>query len=154
MPKEALVAQSVVMLVWVGMVVWQRYHRTLKKGWQAWRGKPKRAWTLRDRAPNDCQDCRLAEAEAGPRRSQARRPWSEVKSRRGRPKTHDSSGQACMNPRCEYYQDTDPDFHALGGMDSGTPVKRSINGNAEHVSANIQRDWARRCIGSRQPVSG
>jgi hypothetical protein len=26
---------------------------------------------------------------------------------------HDSSGQACMNLRCEYYKDTDPDYHAL-----------------------------------------
>ena len=31
MQKEALVAQSVVILGLVGIVVWQRYHRTLKK---------------------------------------------------------------------------------------------------------------------------
>jgi transposase-like protein/IS1 family transposase len=40
------------------------------------------------------------------------RRWSEDKSRRGRPKAHDSRGQACMNPFCEYYKDTDPDVHA------------------------------------------
>jgi hypothetical protein len=28
-------------------------------------------------------------------------------------KRMNSSGQACMNPRCEYYKDTDADFHAL-----------------------------------------
>jgi hypothetical protein len=42
MQKEALVAQSMVMLVMVGMMVWQRYRRTFKKWWQAWRAKPKR----------------------------------------------------------------------------------------------------------------
>jgi hypothetical protein len=83
MQKEALVAQSMVMLVMVGMMVWQRYRRTIKKWWQAWRAKPKRPWTLHAREPNDCQDCRLASAEVGPGRSQARRRWSEVKSRRG-----------------------------------------------------------------------
>jgi transposase-like protein len=113
MQKEALLAEGGVMLLLIGMVLWQRYQRTVHTGWKAWRAKPKRQWMLRDREPNDCQECRLAETEAGPGRSQARRPWSEVKSRRGRPKTHDSSGQACMNPRCEYYKDTDPDFHAL-----------------------------------------
>jgi hypothetical protein len=65
MQKEALAAQSVVILVLLGMVVWQRYHRTVKKWWQAGRAKPKRAWTLRDREPNDCQDCRLAGGGAG-----------------------------------------------------------------------------------------
>jgi transposase-like protein/IS1 family transposase len=113
MQEEALVAQSMVILVLAGIVVWQRYRRTFKKWWQAWRAKPKRSWTLQARTPADCQDCRLAAAEAGPERSQARRPWSEVKSRCGRPKMHDSSGQACMNGRCRYYKDTDPDFHAL-----------------------------------------
>jgi hypothetical protein len=113
MPKEALVAQSVVTLVLLGMVVWQRYQRALKKWWQAWRAKPKRHWTLRDREPGDCLDCRLVGAEIGLGRSQARRRWSEVKSRRGRPKAYDSSGQACMNQGCEYYRDPDADFHAL-----------------------------------------
>jgi hypothetical protein len=113
MPKEALVAQTVVILVLLGMVVWQRHRRTLKQWWQARRAKPNRAWRPRDREPSDCQECRLAGAEAGPGGSQARRLWSEVKSRRGRPKTCDSSGHACMNRGCEYYRDTDADFHAL-----------------------------------------
>ncbi|HEX9413765.1 MAG TPA: hypothetical protein VF916_09715 [Ktedonobacterales bacterium] len=41
------------------------------------------------------------------------RSWSEVKSRRGRPKEHDTDGQACMEPSCEYYKDTDGTHHAL-----------------------------------------
>jgi transposase-like protein len=113
MQKVMFVMESVVIVLLLSMLVWQRYQRTLKRWWNTWRAKPKRAWTLRAREPNDCQDCRLAAGEVGPGRSQARRPWSAVKSRCGRPKTHDSSGQACMNPFCEYYWDTDPEFHAL-----------------------------------------
>jgi transposase-like protein/IS1 family transposase len=113
MQKEVLVAQSMMILVLMGVVVWQRYRRTLKKWWQAWRAKSKRRWSLHAREPNDCQDCRLASAEAGPERSQARRRWSEVKSRRGRPKMYDSDGNACMRRGCEYYKDTDATYHAL-----------------------------------------
>jgi IS1 family transposase len=113
MQKVALLIESIIILVLWGMAVWQRYQRTVKRWWQTWRAKPKRPWRLRPRTPDDCQDCRLAEAEVGPSRSQGRHRWSEEKSRRGRPKEHDSSGQACMNGLCRFYKDTDPDFHAL-----------------------------------------
>jgi IS1 family transposase/transposase-like protein len=113
MQKVVMVMESMVIVLLLSMLLWQRHQRTFKRWWKRWRAKPKRPWTLRAREPNDCQDCRLAAAEVGPERSQARRPWSEVKSRRGRPKTHDSRGQACMNPYCPYYKDTDPAFHAL-----------------------------------------
>jgi hypothetical protein len=78
-----------------------------------WRAKPKRKWTLRPRTPDDCLDCRLAHTEHGPSRAQGPRPWCEVKSKRGRPKQHDSHGQACMDTRCEYYKVTDAAIHAL-----------------------------------------
>ena len=66
MQEEALVAQSMVILVLVGMVVWQRYQRRIKGWWTTWRPKPKRSWTLQARTPEDCQDCQLAAAEGGP----------------------------------------------------------------------------------------
>ena len=113
MQKEALLAESVVILLLLGLVLWQRYQRTLKKWWKTWWAKPKRAWTLQPRPPDDCPDCRRERGAHEPGRTRARRPWGEVKSPRGRPKTHDSSGQACMTPYCVYYKDTDPDFHAL-----------------------------------------
>jgi len=113
--KAALLSESITILVLLGMVVWHRYQRTLKRWWKNWRAKPKRAWSLRPRTPDDCQDWRLASAETGPSRSQGRHRWSEEKSRRGRPKAHDSSGQACMNGLCRFYKDTDPDFHAVRG---------------------------------------
>ncbi len=83
MQKAALLIESIMILVLVGMVVWQRYQRTLKRWWKAWRAKPKRPWSLQPRTPNDCQDCRLAAAEAGPSRSQERRRWSEVEEPAG-----------------------------------------------------------------------
>ena len=40
-------------------------------------------------------------------------PWPERKSRRGRPKTVDTSGHACINPLCAYFAIADPAIHAL-----------------------------------------
>ncbi len=39
--------------------------------------------------------------------------WSSRKSKRGRPKTVESDGYACMNPACPYYRVTDGCVHAL-----------------------------------------
>jgi hypothetical protein len=57
--KAALLIESVMMVVLLSMVVWQRYQRTLKRWWTNWRAKPKRPWSLRPRTPDDCQDCRM-----------------------------------------------------------------------------------------------
>jgi hypothetical protein len=43
------------------------------------------------------------------------RLWSEIKSRRGRPKHIDASGHACPNPDCDYRLITDANLHALVG---------------------------------------
>jgi hypothetical protein len=57
MQKGALLVESGLILVVVGMVLWQRYQRTLKTWWKNWRAKPKRPWTLQPRTPDDCQAC-------------------------------------------------------------------------------------------------
>jgi IS1 family transposase len=111
--KEVLIAESVLLIWLIGLVLWQRHKRELKRWWNALWAKPKRKWTLRPRIPDDCLDCRLATAEHGPSRAQGPRSWIEVKSQRGRPKQHDSSGHACMNTACEYYKVTDAALHAL-----------------------------------------
>jgi IS1 family transposase len=113
MQEEVLIAESLLIVGLVGLVIWQRRKRELKRWWQAWRAKPKRKWRLRPRTPEDCVDCRLAVAEQGPKRTASPRPWREVKSKQGRPKAHDSQGYACMNPWCEYYKVTDARLHAL-----------------------------------------
>jgi hypothetical protein len=65
MQKEALLAESVVILWLLGLVLWQRYQRTLKKWWKTWWAKPKRAWTLQPRPPDDCPDCRRERGGSG-----------------------------------------------------------------------------------------
>ena len=44
MQKVAVVAQSMVILVLLGVVMWQRHQLTLKEWWQTWRAKLKRLW--------------------------------------------------------------------------------------------------------------
>jgi len=113
MQKTVLIVESGVLLLVLGMAVWERTQRTIRSWWKAWHAKSKRERHLHTGNPRDCQDCRLAGAEQGPERTKAHRAWSEVKSRRGRPKKHDSSGQACMDPCCVYSKDTDANSHAL-----------------------------------------
>ncbi len=113
MQEAAIAIESIVILVILGLVLWERKGRTFKRWWKAWRAKPKWERQLQARTLEGCQDCRLADREHMPERTKARQPWREVKSRRGRPKTHDSNGQACMEPTCVYYKDTDADYHAL-----------------------------------------
>ena len=42
-------------------------------------------------------------------------PWSEVKIRREAPKRISTEGFACPNPQCQYFGNTDAQFHALVG---------------------------------------
>ena len=102
-----------VLLVVMIVGLWESYLEVLQSQWQAAMPKTKRGWNLKARTPHDCQDCRLAPWEVLPDGRRTARPWGEVKSRRGRPKTHETDGQACLNPACEYYKDTDGTHHAL-----------------------------------------
>jgi len=43
------------------------------------------------------------------------RPWGKVKSRRGAPKRIPTSGFACPNQQCVYFDITDAHIHALVG---------------------------------------
>lgn len=113
MQKTVLMLESVLLVVVLVTVVWQSKRREIKRWWKGWRAKAKRTRELKPRSPEDCQDCRLAKTEQGPERVRTGQPWGEVKSRRGRPKIHDSDGQACMKPGCVYYKETDAAYHAL-----------------------------------------
>jgi IS1 family transposase/transposase-like protein len=114
MQEALIVVESVVLTVVVGLLL----KGPAKRRWQRWqegrRGKPKkRPYTLRPRTPKDCLDCRVEAQLKLPEVTRATQAWSEVKSPRGRPKTYDSDGQACMNRACRYYRDTDGLHHAL-----------------------------------------
>jgi len=75
------------------------------------------ARALRPRTPEDCPECQAASqgAEEGNTVRPVVRPWSEVKSRRGRKKGLDTAGHACWNRACVYYGITDAKVHALTG---------------------------------------
>ncbi|MEL6269327.1 MAG: hypothetical protein AAFV33_16250 [Chloroflexota bacterium] len=76
--------------------------------------KPKKKRNLKPKSPKDCPYCQSEHLggcvypEIG-----GVRPWQEVKSKRGRPKTYSSEGYACVNEACDYYQITAETIHAL-----------------------------------------
>src|SRR5215471_4864433 len=105
------VGSLVLVLLW--LYIWEAVIRVLISKWRARRRGPQRVWNLKPRTPEDCPTCRLEKRWVVAENPRTARPWSEVKSRRGRPKTHDTDGQACMEPSCEYYKDTDGTHHAL-----------------------------------------
>src|SRR5438477_10879954 len=89
------------LLVWL---VWQR--------WLTWHSDDKRIVTAPTRSqarqhhaqsPRDCPACQVAEGTGSIDAKRVVEPWSTQKSRRGRPKTVDTEGHSCPNPRCVYY---------------------------------------------------
>src|SRR5262249_42434286 len=111
MQKLVLTIECLLLLVWIGIgwsCLW-----TLSRHWKKERQSTKREWKLKPRTPEGWPRCQLEKQWVVREHTRTARPWSEVKSRRGRPKIHDTDGQACMNPRCEYYKDTDGTHHAL-----------------------------------------
>ncbi|MDQ5852037.1 MAG: hypothetical protein M3380_08200, partial [Chloroflexota bacterium] len=116
----ALIVALLLCMLW-GMVVWdRRYHAQLDNS----SATAIRQRLLKPRTPDACPACRRqpvrpARAPAPP---PAVRPWSELKSPRGRPKRSATDGFACPNPACPYYRITDAAVHALVG--DGTHGKR------------------------------
>ena len=100
-------------LIVLGLIWWLLYHHQLCEGYVIERGAPRRQWRLRPRSPKDCPQCHCTHADS--RDCPAIKPWSQVKSRRGRPKELDSEGYACPNQHCAYHGVTDQSIHALVG---------------------------------------
>ncbi len=97
------------------VVVWYRPNidlRTVKEegkkvsgGWRRWKAK----------TPKDCPACQSGmQLTIRPIRREVK-PWGERKSGRGRKKTIQTEGHACLNSRCEYYGIRDEQVHALVG---------------------------------------
>ncbi len=81
-------------------------------------------WTLKPKSPSDCPLCREGSTHLPDHPGQEIVPWSKRKSRRGRPKTVNSSGHACLNPRCHYFAVADQETHAL--VSNGKRGKQKI----------------------------
>ena len=106
-----MVEGLILLLLWA--LIGEYYLKALYSRWTDRPQRKKGEWKLKPRTPEDCPWCRLEHRLGVLDTSRTARPWHAVKSRRGRPKTHDTDGYACMNPGCEYYKDTDGTHHGL-----------------------------------------
>lgn len=72
-----------------------------------------RKWKAK--TPHDCPACQAGlSLTIRPIRREAN-PWHECKCSRGRKKTIQTQGYACLNPACDYHGITDASVHALVG---------------------------------------
>jgi hypothetical protein len=109
----SLIIALLLCVLWV-IVLWaRRHHAQLDRASAA----AIRQRLLKPRTPDDCPACRHhpGRPPAAPAPPPAVRPWSDVKSRRGRPKQRATDGFACPNPACAYYRITHAAVHALVG---------------------------------------
>lgn len=70
---------------------------------------------LRPRTADDCPQCRPTANAPAPGTNQAVIPYARLKSSRGRKKSIDTAGYACPHPDCRYFNNHDPQVHALVG---------------------------------------
>ncbi len=70
---------------------------------------------LKPRTPDDCPACRVTPQPHFLPASTQLKPYSQVKSLRGRKKRIATAGYACPNSDCLYYGITDEQIHALVG---------------------------------------
>ncbi len=105
-----------VALVVMGNVLfylWLRYRKRLQRWWKALHTQRRGPRELKPRAPEDCPKCSELLCRLPRRAYPEVIPWSEFRSPRGRKKTIDTSGHACLNLDCHYFGVTDADIHAL-----------------------------------------
>jgi len=112
------VSQVLVILFIIAVVggLWLLEGEGLRRLWIAYREKHRQTRgprTLRARTPADCERCQGENEVEAATAGQAVRAWRATKGRAGRPKTSESSGLSCPNPRCAYYQETDANRHAV-----------------------------------------
>ncbi len=113
---------SFLMLVWLC----QFWKLCQSKGWKIEPAKKVRQ--LRARTPDDCPYCRQKHASRCERVvRELPRPWSEVKSRRGRKKQIMTEGHACRNRECVYRGIRNQNLHALIGYGSHGKCMRCLH---------------------------
>src|SRR5258708_18865184 len=103
------------LVVIVFILLWAKRHSPRLVSHQ---GRPKASpRPLKPRTPDDCprEACCRAIHPSLPPASTLLKPYSQVKSPRGRKKRIVTAGYACPNPECLYYGITDDHIHALVG---------------------------------------
>jgi IS1 family transposase/transposase-like protein len=109
---EHILVMLLVYVLW--RVLWQRHQQATKK--RKKKGK-RRQW--QPKSPKDCPVCQEGVKLSLFRVQRSVKPWSQVKSRRGRKKTIPTQGYACPNPACDYAGIVDAEVHALVGNGKG-----------------------------------
>jgi IS1 family transposase/transposase-like protein len=94
-------------------VLWKQHRRRLEKLWKKVKKGPPRRW--RPKSPKDCPACQSGVSLSLPRIRRDVKPWSQIKSTRGRKKTIKTQGFACPNVDCAYFGNRDATLHALVG---------------------------------------
>jgi hypothetical protein len=84
--ENSLFTLIVMCLLW-----WLLYHHSLCEDYEIGVGSRRRPWQMRPRTPKDCPQCQCEHPHV--HAPQEITPWSQVTSRRGRPKELDSEGQ-------------------------------------------------------------
>ncbi len=129
---------SFLMLVWLC----QFWKLCQSKGWKIEPAKKVRQ--LRARTPDDCPYCRQKHASRCERVVQQRelpRPWSEVKSRRGRKKQIMTEGHACRNRECVYRGIRNQNLHALIGYGSHGKCERIPDFYCQACGKKVTSRW-------------
>ena len=96
------------------MIVWFRLRRT-RTAVPPKTHTPRLPRPLKPGTPDDCPECIRPVLRLTTPTTLPVRPWREVKSKRGRPKTIDTEGYACSYGDCKYHGITDSTIHALVG---------------------------------------
>ena len=107
---------ALTLLVVIGLILllWAKWHRPSPATPRAHSNAKLTPRPLTPRPPDDCPACRGSQPICSPS-STAPKPYTQVKSPRGRKKRIATAGYACPNPNCLYYGITDDQIHALVG---------------------------------------
>ncbi len=112
------------LLLYILLHLWQKFGHRCQRWLQDYFHGRRGPRTLRPKAPDDCPACNQLLSVLPFRPKPDIVPWSERKSPRGRPKTIDSNGYACLNPFCAYFAIADAQIHAL--VSNGSRGKQKI----------------------------
>jgi len=105
------IADLVFLVIVLCLWWWLVHHRELCMSLETPVTPSRRRWRLRPRSPKDCEQCQCESRHQHSPREVI--PWSQVKSKRGRPKEISSDGQSCPCETCDYYGITDEAIHAI-----------------------------------------
>lgn len=114
----------VFLIVCLFVFIWTKHGRKIRRWLQDYFRQRRGLRNLKPKSPKDCPLCNKHICFLPHRSKPEVVPWSERKSRRGRPKTVDSSGHACLNLKCDYFAIADPAIHAL--VSNGCRSKQRI----------------------------